>query len=133
MLLRADKIFAYQLAVVVDDAATSITHVVRGADLLHSTARQIFLQRCLGFPPPAYAHIPIAVNGEGEKLSKQTGAIALDTRKPAAVLVDALQFLGQSPPAELRAANVSEVWRWACAHWTLADVPRIMAQNYQPI
>ena len=129
VLLRADKIFAYQLAVVVDDAATGITHVVRGADLLHSTARQIFLQQGLGLPTPNYAHIPIAINAAGEKLSKQTGALALDTRKPVAALVDALRFLGQSPPADLRDASVAEVWQWARVHWALASVPRVMAKN----
>ena len=130
VLRRADNIFAYQLAVVVDDAATGITHVVRGADLLRSTARQIFLQQCLGLTTHAYTHIPIAVNVAGEKLSKQTGATALDTRNPAAELVTALQFLAQSPPAELRSASVAEIWQWAGAHWALASVPCVMTQNY---
>ncbi len=129
VLLRADNIFAYQLAVVVDDAATGITHVVRGADLLHSTARQIFLQKCLGLTTPSYAHIPIVVNAAGEKLSKQTGATALDTRNPEAELVTALQFLAQSPPAGLRRASVAEIWQWACVHWALASVPRVMTQT----
>jgi glutamyl-Q tRNA(Asp) synthetase len=130
VLLRADNIFAYQLAVVVDDAATGITHIVRGADLLHSTARQIFLQQCLGLPTPNYAHIPIAVNAAGEKLSKQTGAMALDKANPSAELVAALRFFAQSPPDELCKASVAEVWQWAFAHWSLAKVPRVMAQNY---
>lgn len=129
VLLRADNIFAYQLAVVIDDAAAGITHVVRGADLLHSTARQIFLQQKLGLPTPEYAHVPVAVNAAGEKLSKQTGATALDTRNAATELVAALQLLGQSPPAELRRASVAEIWQWASVHWALASVPRVMAQN----
>ncbi|MGV2289497.1 tRNA glutamyl-Q(34) synthetase GluQRS [Trinickia sp. YCB016] len=94
VLKRADGQWAYQLAVVVDDADSEITHVVRGADLLDSTARQIYLQRCLGVPTPAYLHVPVVVNEEGEKLSKQTGAAALDARDPLATLGDAARHLG---------------------------------------
>ncbi|HYD56785.1 MAG TPA: tRNA glutamyl-Q(34) synthetase GluQRS [Burkholderiales bacterium] len=93
VLRRADGAFSYQLAVVVDDAAAGVTDVVRGADLLESTARQIFLQRLLGFAQPRYLHVPIAVNASGEKLSKQTGAAAVSDSKR--VIVDALRFLGQ--------------------------------------
>ena len=122
VLFRADGYFAYQLAVVVDDADQGVSHVVRGADLLDSTPRQIFLQRRLGLPTPAYAHLPVAVNADGEKLSKQTRAAAIEPG--ARVLVDALGFLGQWPPAELAEASIAEVWRWAAANWTLAAVPR---------
>jgi glutamyl-Q tRNA(Asp) synthetase len=124
VLLRADGYFAYQLAVVVDDADQGVTHVVRGADLLDSTPRQIFLQRRLGLPQPAYAHLPVALNAWGEKLSKQTGALAVDDKRPAATLVAALNFLGQRPPPELTTASVAEVWSWARDRWTLAAVPR---------
>ena len=124
VLLRADGYFAYQLAVVADDADQGITHVVRGADLLDSTARQIFLQRCLGVPTPAYAHLPVVVNAQGEKLSKQTLAPPIDAVAPAPTLCAALRFLGQSPPAELARAAVAEVWDWALAHWDMARVPR---------
>ena len=99
VLLRADGLFAYQLAVVVDDAAQGITDVVRGADLLDSTPRQILLQRLLGLPTPRYLHLPVATNAAGEKLSKQTGAPALDRSHPAPALVAALRFLGQPAPA----------------------------------
>jgi glutamyl-Q tRNA(Asp) synthetase len=121
VLLRADGYFAYQLAVVVDDADQGITHVVRGADLLDSTPRQVYLQQCLGLPIPAYAHLPIALNPAGEKLSKQTRAAPIDAGAPA--LVEALSFLGQRPPRELSRAKVAEVWEWALAHWSLAAVP----------
>jgi len=124
ILLRADGLFAYQLAVVVDDATAGITHVVRGADLLASTARQIFLQQCLGLPTPCYAHLPVAVNAAGEKLSKQTRAVAVDAARPGPALHAALAFLGQQPPPELSGANPRELWAWALANWQLARVPR---------
>jgi len=114
---RADGLFAYQLAVVVDDAFQHITHVVRGADLLHSTPRQIYLQRLLGFPTPAYMHLPIAVNVQGEKLSKQTLAPAIATDDAAATLIAVLEFLRQQPPAELRQGRVGEVLEWAVGNW----------------
>jgi len=123
VLRRADGPFAYQLAVIVDDAFQGITHIVRGADLLDSTPRQIWLQRCLGLPKPNYAHLPVAINATGEKLSKQTLAPALDSNHAAANLVAALAFLGQNPPNGLRRANVSEVWAWARAHWRFDAVP----------
>jgi len=95
VLLRADGQFAYQLAVVVDDAEQGVTDVVRGADLLDSTPRQIFLQRLLGYPMPRYLHVPAAVNEAGEKLSKQTGALPVDIERKAEELARALTFLGQ--------------------------------------
>ena len=124
VLLRADGYFAYQLAVVADDADAGITHVVRGADLLDSTPRQIFLQRCLGMTTPNYAHLPVAVNAQGEKLSKQTLAPAIDPATAGRQLHAALAFLGQSPPPELARVSVAEFWRWAHHHWTLTCVPK---------
>jgi glutamyl-Q tRNA(Asp) synthetase len=123
ILLRADGLFAYQLAVVVDDADYGITHVVRGADLLASTSRQIFLQQCLGVPAPAYAHLPVVVNAAGEKLSKQTRAAPVDVAQPGPALAAALEFLGQCPPPELSGATVGEIWAWARANWRLERVP----------
>ncbi|HEU0233787.1 MAG TPA: tRNA glutamyl-Q(34) synthetase GluQRS [Gallionella sp.] len=114
---RADGLFAYQLAVVVDDAFQGITHVVRGTDLLYSTPRQIYLQRLLGFVTPAYMHLPIAVNAQGEKLSKQTLAPAITAVNMVATLIKVLEFLHQQPPAELRQVRVEEVLGWAVEHW----------------
>jgi len=110
VLRRADGLWAYQLAVVVDDFDDGVTHVVRGADLLDSTARQIHLQRLLGARAPRYAHVPVAVNAAGEKLSKQTGARPLDLSDPARELARARRFLGQDE-----------------AGWDLARVPRARA------
>lgn len=124
VLRRADGLFAYQLAVVVDDADAAITHVVRGADLLLSTARQIYLQHCLGAPTPAYLHLPVAVNAAGEKLSKQTLALALDLARPVPALHAALDFLGQQPPADLARGTVAELWVWAVPNWRPEQVPR---------
>ena len=124
VLLRADGLFAYQLAVVVDDAFQGITDIVRGADLLASTPRQIWLQRCLGYVTPSYAHLPVATNAAGEKLSKQTRAAPLNVADVAGELVAALRFLGQPVPAELAAAGVREVWAWALENWSFAAVPR---------
>ena len=94
VLRRADDQWAYQLAVVADDADQRITHIVRGADLLDSTARQIWLQQCLGVPTPSYLHVPVVTNEDGEKLSKQTGALALDASHPLVALNDAASHLG---------------------------------------
>jgi glutamyl-Q tRNA(Asp) synthetase len=124
IVLRADGLFAYQLAVVIDDATAGITDVVRGADLLASTPRQIFLQQCLGAPTPNYAHLPVAVNAAGEKLSKQTLAAPVDYSRPGPVLFAALEFLGQRPPPALSGATTKELWPWARANWQLARVPR---------
>jgi len=101
VLYRADEQFAYQLAVVVDDAEQGVTDVVRGADLLDSTPRQIYLQRLLGYPQPRYLHAPAAVNAAGEKLSKQTGAAPLDIARRNDELLRALAFLGQKPTDDL--------------------------------
>ena len=130
VLRRADGVFAYQLAVVVDDAEQGIDQVVRGADLLDSTPRQIWLQTVLGLPTPSYAHLPVATNVAGEKWSKQTRAPALAAGRAAANLVAALDFLGQAPPAELARAPVAEVWAWARAHWDFAAIPRQRARPW---
>jgi len=125
ILKRADGLFAYQLAVVVDDAAQGITHIVRGADLLDSTPRQIYLQKMLNFTTPCYAHVPVACNNAGEKLSKQTLASPLDIADTSLQLVRALDFLGQTPPAALIHEDKSAIWQWAFSNWQLSKVPAL--------
>lgn len=115
VVYRADGQFAYQLAVVVDDAEHDITDVVRGADLLDSTARQIHIQRLLGYRTPRYLHVPAALNAAGEKLSKQTGARPIDVAHPEQALRKALRFLGQVPTADLDEA---------IANWDASRIPR---------
>jgi glutamyl-Q tRNA(Asp) synthetase len=115
VLKRRDGLHAYQLAVVVDDAEAGITDVVRGADLLDSTPRQLLLQRLLGFATPRYLHIPAATNERGEKLSKQTLAAPVDAARPAEALREALRFLGQETPAggEAREILAGAVHGWS--------------------
>lgn len=127
VVARADGLIAYQLAVVVDDAAQGITDVVRGADLLDSTPRQIWLQRLLQLPTPRYAHLPVAINAQGEKLSKQTRARALDQRHPVPALLAALRFLGQQPPPALNGGSLRDVWTWALGHWQHQRIPAVRA------
>lgn len=123
VLRRADGLYAYQLAVVVDDAEQGITEVVRGSDLLDSTPRQLYLQRLLGMAAPRYLHLPVAVTARGCKLSKQDEAPPVDPAAPLAVLCQALSFLGQAPPAELEEADLDAFWRWAVAHWRADRIP----------
>ncbi|MDX1592663.1 MAG: tRNA glutamyl-Q(34) synthetase GluQRS [Gammaproteobacteria bacterium] len=123
VLRRADGLFAYQLAVVIDDADQAVSEVVRGSDLLDLTPAQICLQRLLGFAVPAYLHHPVVTGPDGNKLSKQTGARGLDDGDPRPNLVAALAFLGQDPPEALRAASLDELWRWAIARWDPRRMP----------
>lgn len=123
IIRRRDGLFAYQLAVVVDDAWQGITDIVRGYDLLDSTPRQIYLQQCLGYPMLDYAHLPLAVNPEGDKLSKQTHAEAVDKKNPVPALTKVMQFLNQQPPSELSQANLEDFWHWADNHWSLSRIP----------
>jgi glutamyl-Q tRNA(Asp) synthetase len=115
VLKRADGYWAYQLAVVVDDGDCGITDVVRGADLLDSTARQIYLQGLLGLPTPRYMHVPVLTNERGEKLSKQTGAAALDISRPLDGLMNATRFLQLSLP---RPQTLAEFWEAAVTAWS---------------
>jgi glutamyl-Q tRNA(Asp) synthetase len=124
VLQRADGLFAYQLAVVVDDAAQGVTDVVRGADLLDSTPRQILLQRLLGVPTPRYLHLPVATNAHGEKLSKQTGATPIDHARPGAALAAALRFLGQHVDDDLVSGQPEALLSAAIGRWDRASIPR---------
>ncbi len=126
---RADGLFAYQLAVVVDDDFQGITHIVRGADLLASTPRQIHLQRLLGLITPAYMHLPVAVNAAGEKLSKQTLAAPVDTSQTVTTLLRVLDFLQQQAPAKLVDCNVLTILNWAIQHW---DAAKLRGMNNLP-
>ncbi len=117
VIKRRDGLVAYQLAVVVDDFLDNVTHVVRGIDLIDSTPRQIWLQRLLGYPTPQYAHIPIAVHPNGDKLSKLTGAPGLDPNAAGSNLSKALLALGQAVPDGLDRASPDEIWAHAIRHW----------------
>ncbi|MBS0321563.1 MAG: tRNA glutamyl-Q(34) synthetase GluQRS [Proteobacteria bacterium] len=121
---RSDGLYAYQLAVVVDDGAERVTDIVRGADLIASTPRQIHLQRLLGLPEPTYLHVPVAITASGEKLSKQTGASALG-RDALASLAAAWAFLGQ--PALPAADSVDAFWAVAPGAWDPTRIPRTYA------
>lgn len=126
VLQRADGWFAYQLAVVIDDAEQEITEIVRGSDLLDNTSRQIFLQRVFGFEQPKYAHLPVATNASGEKLSKQTFAQPVSNTSPSANIMKTLEFLGQNPPAELASCELDNIWQWALEHWQMRMVPKVL-------
>lgn len=117
ILKRRDGIIAYQFAVVVDDHLQGVNHVVRGCDLLEETPKQIYLQQQLGFPTPAYMHVPVIVDRHGYKLSKQTLATAVDTKAPNFTLFGLLMLLKQNPPDELNDAPVPELLDWAILHW----------------
>lgn len=117
VIRRRDGYFAYQLAVVVDDAEQGISEVVRGCDLLDNTPRQVLLQRALDLPTPSYAHLPLVVEPGGRKLAKSRRSIGLEADSAPRQLVTALALLGQAPPASLARAAVGEVWDWALAHW----------------
>ena len=123
VLRRADGLFAYQLAVVVDDAFQGITDIVRGADLTRSTPRQMLLQRLLGLPTPTYAHLPLARDRWGRKLSKSDAAAPVDPRDPLPALLQAWAFLGQSALAE-RPDTPAAFWAQALTRWDLSRVPQ---------
>ncbi len=118
LLRRGDGLFSYHLAMVVDDYDQGVTDVVRGIDLIDSTFPQIALQRVLGLPQPGYAHIPVVVNAQGQKLSKQTHAAPVDQEKPVTNIFKCLVFLKQCPPENLLSGSLADLWRWARNHWS---------------
>jgi glutamyl-Q tRNA(Asp) synthetase len=125
---RADGPFAYQLAVVVDDRESEVTQVVRGADLINSTPRQIHLQRLLGYPTPSYFHLPLVTGPGGAKLSKRDAAVSLvaginPAEEGSSLIMAALRFLGQSPPGSLRRAPCSEIMEWAVDNFSPRSIP----------
>jgi glutamyl-Q tRNA(Asp) synthetase len=119
VIWRRDGLPAYHLAVVIDDADERVTTVVRGVDLLDSTAVHLHLQATLGLPSPAYVHLPLVVNAEGQKLSKQTGAAPIGQANPSATAATVLELLGARIPTELRGAPPRELWAWAIANWRI--------------
>ena len=125
IILRKDKLFAYQLAVVIDDDYQQITHVIRGYDLLDSTFRQIHLQNVLGLNTPAYAHVPVIIDDNGKKLSKQHFADPIDAKNDKALIFRALKFLGQAPPIGLAEAPCSEQLEWAINNWDIQAIPKL--------
>jgi glutamyl-Q tRNA(Asp) synthetase len=123
VIKRADGLFAYQLAVVVDDAQQHITEIVRGEDLLPNTPRQIYLQIILGYSTPRYLHLPLVTNPQGQKLSKQNHAPALDTRHARENIIAALHFLGHPPPASVLPSQTREILNWAIKNWNPEKLP----------
>jgi glutamyl-Q tRNA(Asp) synthetase len=124
VLKRRDEIVAYVLSVVVDDAEQGVTHVVRGADLLDNTPRQMYLQRQLGLPAPDYAHVPVLTEADDAKLAKSRRSVNVSAESPLPQLLSVFSLLGLAPPASLRAASIHEAWGWATAQWSIDKVPR---------
>ena len=122
VIRRADGLYAYQLAVVVDDAFQDITHVVRGSDLLFSTPRQVYLQQLLGLRLLKYAHLPLVMGEDGKKLSKQSMAWPVAVETPVQTLLKAAQFLGQIPTDDTP-SNIAEFWDWAISSWSIKSIP----------
>ena len=125
VIVRKDKLFAYQLAVVADDALQNITHIIRGNDLIDSTPRQIYLQQLLNYKTPTYGHIPIIINAQGQKLSKQHFAAPIDTEHGPKLIHQAMKFLGLSPPATIQQTTVKEQLAWGIAVWDIQAVPKL--------
>ncbi|WEM42689.1 tRNA glutamyl-Q(34) synthetase GluQRS [Photobacterium sp. DA100] len=127
IIRRRDGLFAYNLAVVLDDIEQGITEVVRGADLIEPTGRQIGLYRLLGQPEVRYLHLPLAVTENGNKLSKQNHAPAIDKTNPRPALIAAMGFLGMQPPVDLVSSSVRDILLWGTAHWQVANLPATTA------
>jgi len=124
VLRRADGLYAYQLAVVVDDRDSGVNQVVRGADLVSSTPRQVYLHQCLGWQVPEYMHLPLVLAGDGEKLSKRHGAMPIEGDAAGRWLLAALEFMGQKTPATLEKAPPAEILRWGVDFFDATAIPR---------
>jgi glutamyl-Q tRNA(Asp) synthetase len=127
VIKRADGLFAYQLAVVVDDHAQGITDIVRGCDLMDSTPRQVCLQQALGYSVPDYAHVPVVTYADGQKLSKQTLARPVNKDRLLSTLINVLEFLKQQPVAELAEGDLGSFWKWAIENWDMRNIPSVRA------
>jgi len=127
VIRRRDGLYAYQLAVVLDDAWQGVTDIVRGADLLDSTPRQLYLQELLGLPQPRYLHVPLITQPDGHKLGKSYRSAPLPADTAAPLLVRALHALGQQPPDRLRSASVAAVLEWAIAHWSSGAIATVLS------
>jgi glutamyl-Q tRNA(Asp) synthetase len=130
-LRRRDHLFTYVLAVVVDDAREHISRVVRGADLLDNTPRQIYLQRLLGLHTPEYAHLPVLLEPDGRKLAKSSRSVHLEVDSAISLLYQVFQLLNLQPPPEISTATIPEVWRWAIGQWTNAPKLRHLSLALQ--
>jgi glutamyl-Q tRNA(Asp) synthetase len=124
VLQRRDQLYAYVLAVVVDDAEQGVTHVVRGADLLDNTPRQILLQQLLGLAEPRYAHVPVLTEADGSKLAKSRRSVHLTADEPLPRLMQVFSMLGLTPQASLQRASISAAWTWAIGQWSAQRVPK---------
>jgi glutamyl-Q tRNA(Asp) synthetase len=126
IVCRSDKIIAYNLAAAIDDTSQGITHVVRGADLIDTTPKQIYIQSLLNLIPPHYEHVPVATTPNGKKISKQHGAndVFVD-RKPLNVIIDVLDFLGHQVDTGLEKSNINTIMSWALDNWDLTRVPSL--------
>jgi glutamyl-Q tRNA(Asp) synthetase len=129
ILKRRDQVFAYQLAVVIDDADQGITHIVRGADLLDNTPRQIYLQQLLSLPRPAYAHVPVLTEPDDTKLAKSRRSVRLDIKSPAKQLFETFKMLGLEPPHWLGTADLGDSWAWAIGQWDIKRVPKRLSMR----
>jgi glutamyl-Q tRNA(Asp) synthetase len=130
ILRRRDRLFSYLLAVVVDDAAQGVTHIVRGADLLDNTPRQIYLQQELAVPTPAYAHVPVLVEADGSKLAKSARSVPLDPDRAQGQLLAVFELLGLEPPSQIADAGIGAAWDWARGRW---DVKRLASRQTLPL
>ena len=127
VIRRRDGLYAYQLAVVLDDAWQGVTDIVRGADLLDSTPRQLYLQELLGLPQPRYLHVPLITQPDGHKLGKSYRSPPLTADQAPPLLLRALRALGQQPAPELVDASPRELLAWGVRHWDAGQIPRTLA------
>jgi glutamyl-Q tRNA(Asp) synthetase len=132
ILKRRDQLYAYQLAVVVDDAEQGVTDVVRGADLLDNTPRQIYLQRLLGYREPRYAHVPVLCESDGRKLAKSARSVSVGAQTPLTTLVSVFGLLGLPTMNTPQFEGIDDAWRWAVAHWQVKNVPKRLNLQLSP-